>query len=437
MAAHLGAAPDFRARAIRPHFRVVISRPPGAARTEPGLSLFAHGPPVAAGAADAYAGLFADVVAGLPTAASLGARSFPEFVERLSLAAPVFVDERSAIQAEAVLWYAREIIKSESPLVPRFCAVVSARDRFTLTATDRTCSLRSQHQRLASALELIVATRANLQSHLNLELAEALMRGALAPAMKASLFRGHEFVTNVDALQSLLRTLAATTNTVASDLGVTENMQQICRVLFFKLTAHVTFWRFLKTDELVWKHSIIIGMIVEKNRARILAGLASAQTEAFAARRPYFERAADMLGHIKNNSGLSVVVYYVVEVVHMVHTLCTECRELSFDDCLVWILVSADMKHVFPISHYLQHFILNRGKLLEMMFEKNEIGFLSLFPPAVMCLLEVCKTFDKRVADSWAASSVTSTATSSAASIAISMRPEGSSKLQWKRHSMK
>jgi hypothetical protein len=404
----LGAAPERIGREMGQHFRIVITRPKllRAGSVNRPVSLFAIQANLSdvAAAGDAYAGLFCDIVSALPTAEQFGATSVFELIESLSRVAPLFLDDRTAIQAEAVLWYARVIVESEASLVSRFCAVVDARDLWTLRATDRTCSLRSQHTRLSSALELIKATRANLQSHLNLELTEELTKERLSVAMKEAMFHSHEFVSDVDVFQNLVFKIANRARAIVDGLGVAANSAQICRVLFFRLTAHVTFRRFLQTDEVLWKYSIIIGKIIENNRAAITASLRSTRGEEFKTRLSYFQRATDMLGHIKTNSGLSVIVYYVLEVVGIVHTLCSQCRELNFDECLLWVIVSAEMKHVFPISHYLQHFILNRGQFLDMMFEREEISLLGVFPSAIRLLLTTCKAFDKRVDEKWAAS---------------------------------
>jgi hypothetical protein len=351
---------------------------------------------------DPYAGIFCDIASNLPTSGSFNVSSVFDFVDRLALVAPFFLDERTAIQAESVLWYARAIVESEDRLVDRVGAVVNDRDLWTLQATDKTCSLRSQHQTLSSALEVIKTTRANLQSHLNLELAEVYAKEELAPAMRDAMFHGDEFVSNVDLFQKVGFSLISTAKALVANVVSQDNCSQICRVLFFKLTSHVTFRRYLQSDQTVWKHSVIISKIIETNGAQILSELASVQLQSFISKRPYFDRACDMLGHIRNNSGLSVILYYVLEVVHLVHTLCSQMRELNFDDCLLWVLVSAKMKHVFPISHYIQHFVLNRGQMLDTLFDRDEITLLGVFPSAMMLMLNSCKKYDRRVIDQWA-----------------------------------
>jgi hypothetical protein len=318
------------------------------------------------------------------------------------MVAPFFVDEKTAAQAEPVLWYARHIVGSEEQLVKQVGAVVNDREVLTMQATDKTCSLRAQHQTLSSALEIIKTTRANLQSHLNLELTEVFAKEELAPAIRDAMFHGDQFVTNVELFQKVGLSLINTAKTLVAKLVSEHDCSQICRVLFFKLTSHVTFGRYLSCDQTVWKHSVIISSIVEKNRAEILSELASVQLESFASKQSYLQRASDLLGHIKNNSGLSVILYYVLEAVTLVHTVCSQRRELNFDECLLWVVVSAKMKHVFPISHYIQHFVLNRGQIIDTLFARDEITALGVFPSAIVLLLNSCKKYDRRVVDQWA-----------------------------------
>jgi hypothetical protein len=44
---------------------------------------------------------------------SFNINSVFDFVERLALVAPFFIDERAAIQAESALWYARAVVESK------------------------------------------------------------------------------------------------------------------------------------------------------------------------------------------------------------------------------------------------------------------------------------------------------------------------------------
>jgi hypothetical protein len=399
----LGNLPE-RAPALSQHFRIVItrSRMKKAGRASV-VSLFSIRPtelPVTG--ADPYAGLFCDIVSSLPGPDSLNAGSVFEFVDRLAMVAPFFLDEKKVAQAEPVLWYARYIVGSEERLVERVGAVVNDREVWTMEATDKTCSLRAQRQTLSSALEIIRTTRANLQSHLNLELAEVFAKEELAPAIRDAMFHGDEFVTNVELFQKVALSLINTAKTLVANLVSRRDCSQICRVLFFKLTSHVTFGRYLLCDQTVWKHSVIISSIVEKNRSEILSELASVQLESFASKRSYLQRASDLIGHIRNNSGLSVILYYVLEAVNLVHAVCSQRRELNFEDCLLWVLVSAKMKHVFPISHYIQHFVINRGQMIDTLFDREEITALGVFPSAMMLLLNSCKKYDRRVVDQWA-----------------------------------
>jgi hypothetical protein len=220
------------------------------------------------------------------------------------------------------------------------------------------------------------------------------MKERLAPSMKEVLFHSHEFVNDVAVFQRLTVSLVEEARRIVPS-------PQIGRVLFFKLTAHVTFRRFLQEEELLWKQSIIIGNILQTKRQAILASIESAKSDSVMRRKPYIERAIDLLGHIKTNSELSVIVYHVIEAVSIIQTLCIQCKDLTFDECLLLVIVSAQQKHLFPISHYLQRFILNRGKIVDLIFERDEISFCGMFASGMLLLLKCCKAFDKRVDERW------------------------------------
>jgi hypothetical protein len=52
---------------------------------------------------NAYPGLFCDIMSSLPSADSLNLESVFEFVDRLAMVAPFFVDEKMVAQTEPVL----------------------------------------------------------------------------------------------------------------------------------------------------------------------------------------------------------------------------------------------------------------------------------------------------------------------------------------------
>ncbi|MBR4634392.1 hypothetical protein IKO50_05635, partial [bacterium] len=184
----------------------------------------------------------------------------------------------------------------------------------------------------------------------------------------------------------------------------------ICRILFFKMTDHLTFGNYIlkvakNTDNTStdneWKRSTIITTILERKSSEILAKIPGLQTPEFNSKKHYLERASNLLGHIKNNSGLSVIIHYVVETISVIQTLCNVCRDLNFDDCLIYVLITSNVKHLYLISKVIQHFILSRVSL-DTLFATSEISAMGVFPSAMLVLLKVCRAYDKRILDAWA-----------------------------------
>jgi hypothetical protein len=305
-------------------------------------------------------------------------------------------------QAESALWFSREILRDETELLQRVEAVVSARNRLARHAADKTSSLRSQYERLSSALGVIKVMRSNLQTNFNQELAEFLVKDTMCETFKAVMSRGHEFVSNVELFQKAVVSLLNSAKTILGNSVSEENSSQICRILFLRLTDHITFRKFRVSDSRVWKQCQIVARTIEEHRAEILREVEADQPETFVNKSSYFERACELLSRIRSNSNLSVILYYVLEAIGLVHTLCDICRDLNFDGCLLWVLVSTPAKHVYLLSHFIQHFVLNRGKFLDILFAREEITLLGVFPSAVMLLLKECKKYNDRINVEWA-----------------------------------
>jgi hypothetical protein len=135
-----------------------------------------------------------------------------------------------------------------------------------MQATENTCSLKGQHHTFSSTLEIIKTTRANLQSHLNLELTEIFEKEELALAILDATFHGDEFVMNAELFQKVGLSLINTAKTLVAKSALRRDSSQIYRVLFFNRTSQVTFGRCLLCDQTVWKHSVVSSGMVGKNR---------------------------------------------------------------------------------------------------------------------------------------------------------------------------
>ena len=415
----LGEKPDLTKKMKDEHFRIVITRPAKKGTVISRAPSLFDGLADAANAksqSDAYMERFCDVIAVMPASTAVGS-SVGEVIERYQQISHLFVNAKSWAQAEAVLWYARKIIASEEELIGRMTGVIESRETRTLEATDRTASLKAQFEHMSSALDVARSIRENLQSHMSLRIAESFVRETMGEAFKDAFSIGHNFVTNVELFQKTTDAFMTKARSLVASRIPAENVSQICRVIFYKLTSHVTFTRYMNvrknvdrgmaikgdtSTEEVWKRSVIISKIIDTYRDRIIQELESDQPDTFVTKKQYLERASDLLGHIRGNSGISVILYYVLSCINVVQTTCNNCRELNFDGCLLWVLVTTRARHIFGISHFLQHFVLNRRSFLDTILDKDEISLLGVFPSAIMILLKLCNKYDKRVVTQWA-----------------------------------
>ena len=390
------------------HFRMVITRSknPGLVvpnKTARSLSLFGSNQSTTNESEnDPYAEQLCNIISELPTLPETGAKSINEYISIARHIAPFFLQPSVHVQAEAVLWYANSIVHQEEELVSRIMKVVENREKQGVTASDRTSSLRTQRQRILSSLSIIKSMRENLQSNFNLELADILVATTMNQNFKDAMVHCHEFVNDGDVFKKNVINIKTSAAEILTRMKLNDKMiNQVCRLLFFKLTDHITFRRYMQSDTVVWKRSVIVSKILETRRNEMLEFAESGQPDTFFIKQSYFQRAADLLGHIRNNSGMSVIIYYVLEMENTLQTVCSTTKDLKFEGCLLWVLIKTNAKHIYMISKFIQHFIL-QGGFLDRFFLRDEISMLAMFSSSVLILLHACNQYDKRVTDDWA-----------------------------------
>ncbi|OHS93229.1 hypothetical protein TRFO_40477 [Tritrichomonas foetus] len=398
--------PDFNE-----HFRMVITRTknfvPLSRRNKSSMSLSLFGssntaPPQKENERDSYAEQLCDIISELPPLPETGAKSISEYITISRHIAPFFLQPSLIIQAEAVLWYAQSIAHKDEEIVSRITSVVEGREKRGVSASDRTSSLRTQHQRILSSLSVIQQMRENLQSNFNLELADIVVSTTMSQNFKDAMVHCHEFVNNSEVFKKTVITIKTAATEILNQMKLTDKMiNEVCRLLFFKLTDHITFRRYMQSDAQVWKRSVIVSKILETKRTEMLEYAERGQPDTFFIKESYFQRAADLLGHIRNNSGMSVILYYVLEMENVIQTVCSNCRDLKFEGCLLWVLIKTKAKHIYMISKFIQHFIL-QGGFLDRFFHRDEITMLGIFSSSVLLLLQACHQYDKRIKDDWA-----------------------------------
>ena len=403
----LGEVPEINDLAEE-HFRIVLQRQKEitkAAKMIKQISLFNITDTSNVKTKDPFAEFFCDVIAQMPSFHDFVNFLQPEnattFLSQMRILAPHFICDDDLLQTDAVLYYGVNSCKI-SDLLPRLEAVVSFRHTSAMEAADKTSSLNTQHQRISEAYKIVETMRENVQSHLLYKISDTLIREKISRDFQISMSKSFDFIKNFDTFNNSSRYIMEVTARLANSLGMTQtHVIQITRILFFKITDHVTCKRFLTSDEMIWKRSVIITNIVKKNREALVENLLQDWRSEFELREKYLERAADLLGHIRSSSGISVILYYVDEFVSTIKDLTKECpRNLSLENCILWVMLNTKAYQLYGVGKFISHFLLG-SDFVDMLLTSKEIQHLGVFSSAICMLLRACEAYDKRITKEW------------------------------------
>lgn len=395
------------------HFRIVITRQKEmteAAKNLIVVSIFSkeESENVENSQNDAYIMQLCDILVRFPSLLSiseaLNINTIEDLFKYLKILSPVYIEPKYLLQSELVLYYALNNFKDKTELINKISIHAKNQHNWSLQSIDKTSSLRTQHQTIGSSLQIATEIRKNVQTHLLLQIAEIMISDELSDTFKKAMLKAHEFVEDIEVFKESVKNMINAAVQKLCELEVNENdIQSICRIHFFKLTDHITFRRFTlcKTYENYWKHSVIISKILEQHSKDIIENISKTQPDSFFSKTQYLQRASDLLGHIRPNSGISVIVHYILEMTKIITTLCSNCPELNFDICLIWVLLNTKAKHIFLLSKFLQHFV-SEGGYIDCILSTEEITLLALFPTSILMLLNECKNYDKRIQLKWA-----------------------------------
>jgi len=381
--------PPKKSKNAQEHFRIVITRQKEmtqAAKSIVSVSLFSSDSKVSSESKkDPFAEQFCDIIVGLPSfercLEAIRPNSVKEFISQMKIIAPLFLKKASILQGDSVLDYALNYIKDSEGLVERVITVAESKASWGLRATDRTSSLRSQHQNINSSMKIVKEICKNVQSHMLLQAADILVNGDLCQVYREAMLRGDEFITNNKLFNVKALSVINNAKSKLSLVKVNEvKVSQICRILFFKLTDHITFQKYNLSNQTEWKLSIRIAAFLEKNRSDIMNRIEQRSSLEFKTKLHYLSQASALLGHILPNSGVSIVLHYSFEVARIINTLIHNCSELKIDDCLLWVVAKAEAKHVYVIGNFIQHFINEPS--LRQLFSEDELSLLDMIPKA-------------------------------------------------------
>ena len=404
----LGAVPQINELAEE-HFRIVLQRQKEitkAAKLLRPKSLFDISTASTVKMKDPFAEYFCDVIAQMPNFSDftnfLNPDSATTFLTQMEILAPHFINKDNLLQTDAVLYYAIHSTSSINELLPRLDVVADFRHTSAMEAADKTSSLNTQHQRMSEACTIVKAMRENVQSHLLYIIANTLVHDKISKEFQIVMSKSYGFITDFDSFNNSSIHIMELAAQLSTNLGMNPtHVAQIARILFFNMTEYVTCKRFLVSDETTWKRSVIITNIVKKHKTTLVDNLLKTWHAEFDLRKKYLERAADLLGHIRPTSGISVILYYVDEFVSTIKQLTKECaRTLSLDSCILWVMLNTNAYQLYGVGKFISHFLLGNS-FVDTLLTSKEIQHLGVFSSAICMLLRACEPYDKRIDSNW------------------------------------
>ena len=413
--ARLGEVPPKKASASE-HFRIVLQRHKEvttAAKLMRKQSLFEESISDCVNdlsqRKDHFAEFFCDVLALLPSfddfISTVHPPSLTSFFETLRMLTPIFLDEGQQSQTAAVLYYATHSLTDDNrdSMFQRITDAASLRSKRALVAADRTASLRSQHQRIFSQVEVVKSMRENFQAHLLLEIANTWIMDDISSEFCVAMSKCGDQTKGMSNIGQAAQEISALVANRAQSLLLSPlQVSQIVRLVFFRMMSPVTVKDFMmeSKDKCMWKRSVIISDIIERHKGEMVSSISKENSEGFEMVKKYLETASGVFGHISPASGLAAAMFYTVETMCLLDTLRANVKGIKFDPCVLWVLITTKCKHVFGVGKFIQQFLFSCSSVNTLLTAK-ELQFLSVFCSATQMLCKECSGFDKRVENFW------------------------------------
>ena len=270
-----------------------------------------------------------------------------------------------------------------------------------MEAADKTSALNTQFEQLSEALRITAKFRMNVQSYLLYNISMSFLNESLSQQFQIAMSKSYNFLSDVEAFtKTTMRLIDDAANLSISYKLSDDHISQIVRIIFFKMTEHLTLERYELTDKKVWKRSIILKNIIKDKKTEINKQILQGWEDEFELRRKYLERTVDLLGHIRSKCGLSVLLYYINEAVALVKELVKQCKGLSLDLSILWVVINSQPHYLYAVKKLFDQFFM-KNSFCDTLLSSSEIQHLGVFSSAICLLLRTCEEFDKRITTDW------------------------------------
>lgn len=349
---------------------------------------------------DPFGEYFCDVIAALPSfhecIATMRPKNVKDLLEHVKILTPCWLEKKSIQQADAVLFYASHNCNL-TDLIPRLEVLTELRNTRAVETADKTSSLRTQHQYIKAALKTVLSIRENVQSHLLRIITISLLQNDLNHQFKIAMSRSHEFLTEHYGFNHSYINISQEIAHKSYDLGLNSNqVSQIVKIMFFRMTDHITLNRFITSDKETNRRSDILYQIISTHQNTILPGITKTWKGDYELRKKYLERAGDQLCHIRPSSGISILFHHIVEAVALCTELAKNSKTLKFDPCMIYVMVRSSLKHIYGVGAFVSHFLLGNSTL-DALLTAKEIQHLGVFCSTVEMLLTLCSEYDSSI----------------------------------------
>ena len=354
---------------------------------------------------DSYYEFFCDAISILPSFSSIISnmkfKSTKSFLKHIKLLVKLFVPEDDQIQCNTVLYYAITHENDFHEILMNVQKISNYRNQQIMEFADKNSSLVAQHQRISDSLMHVKTMRSNIQCHILFTISRMIIHTYINQEFTRTMSNSVEFLKDNNSYIQASGNIRNMTNISKKYYVLTSEQEfKISQIFFFHITNHITLRKYLDCNQDVWKKSVIIYKTTEDNFQDILNVLQSKIQSQFYLVEKHLIRAKEILRYIKQNSGLSLSIYYITEVVTLATELKNETNIKEFSPLFLWILVSAKLKHLFLLYKFIDKMILKNDYLNSLVLP-NEITCLTVFCSGVFELLDILRNYNKRIVSSW------------------------------------
>ena len=327
--------------------------------------------------------------------------NFSTFLEQVRIINPYFMESNELENCDHTLYYAVHNAGQLSDLIPRISKIAEAKHARVMEAADKTSALNTQFEQLSEALKIAAKIRLNVQSFLLYNISMSYLNETISQQFQIAMSQSYNFLSDVEAFTNTTKALIDSAANLSFQYKLNDDhTSQIIRILFFKMTEHLTLERYQLNDRKVWKRSVILKNIIKEKKDEINQQIIKDWENEFNLRRKYLDRIVDLIGHIRAKSGISILLYYVTEAVSTMQDLKQQCKGLSLDLSLLWVVINSKAHYLYAIKKLFDQFFM-KTSFGDALLTASEIQQLGVFSSVICLLLRTCKEFDQRITNEW------------------------------------